>query len=87
MAGTEGFGIQATSSTANIVVNPIYSWASSTTDVGALEYGSGSALTLATSSAPINKKQVSVTFRAAAAVNTPSGAYSDTITYTCTANP
>ena len=87
VAGTEGFGIQATSSTANIVVNPIYSWASSTTDVGALEYGSGSALTLATSSAPINKKQVSVTFRAAAAVNTPSGAYSDTITYTCTANP
>src|SRR3989344_864799 len=37
VAGTEGFGIQATSSTANIVVNPIYSWASSTTDVGALE--------------------------------------------------
>ncbi len=83
-AGTEGYGIQATTTTAGtgtLNVNSTYNVIGNS--VGGLSL---SALTLASSSASYSGKAVQITTKAAVAATTYAGAYADTITYSCTGN-
>jgi hypothetical protein len=79
-AGTEGYGIQATS-TAGITVAAVFNKTGN--DVGAL---ATTTQTLASSSATISSSVVTVTHLAAISGTTPAGSYTDSITYSCTGN-
>ena len=85
VAGTEGFGIQATTTAvgtgATLTVAARY--LSSGNIVGGLGVTN---ITLASSNATSSGREVVVTHKAAIAASTPAGTYSDTITYECTAN-
>lgn len=84
-AGSEGYGIQAASSTTgsggDLLVDAKYDVTGDT--VGAL---STSDLEIASSSEPISNRKIAVTHKAAISGTTPSGQYEDTITYSCTSN-
>jgi hypothetical protein len=85
VAGTEGYGIQATTtaggSGGTLGISSVYNKASN--DVGGLLLA---ATTLASSTAQIANRQVLVSHLAAIAATTQAGAYVDTITYSCTGN-
>lgn len=85
VAGTEGYGIQATTTTAGsgatLTIATRYNQSGNT--VGGL---ATTTLTLASASATSSGREVIVTHKAAIAAGTPAGSYSDTITYECTAN-
>ncbi|KKR88979.1 MAG: Extracellular transglycosylase, with LysM peptidoglycan binding-like protein [Candidatus Wolfebacteria bacterium GW2011_GWA2_42_10] len=84
-SGTEGYGLQATSTvTGNgdtLDFNSTY--VKSGNDVGGLLTSN---ITLASTNATSSNREAVVTHKAAIAGNTPSGSYADTITYECTAN-
>ncbi len=84
-AGTAGYGIQATTtaagSGATLTIAAKYLQTGDT--VGGLALTNG---TLASNSATSSNREVVVTHRAAVAASTPSGSYTDTITYECTGN-
>lgn len=89
-AGTEGYGIQGTTTAAgsgaalNIALRYIQTGAAVTNNVfGGL---TTTTLTLASSTASSTSKEIVVTHGAAIAVSTPGGTYNDTVTYSCTAN-
>jgi hypothetical protein len=85
IAGTEGYGIQATSTTGGsggtLTIRSVYNVSS--TDVGGLLIA---ATTLASSTAQVASRQVLVRHLAAISATTQAGSYSDTITYSCTGN-
>lgn len=85
VAGTEGYGIQATTTSAGsggtLSLNSIYNQTGNT--VGKLATTSQ---VLASSTQPIANREVVVTHKAAVSGLTPAGSYSDTITYTCVSN-
>ena len=85
VAGTEGYGIQATTTSAGsggtLTLNTIYNQTGNT--VGRL---TTSTTILASSSQPVANREVVVTHKAAVSGLTPAGNYQDTITYTCTSN-
>lgn len=86
--GSEGYGIQATTSSGNgIGIEPRYNFVTSSAIVGGLATSSASSFTVASSSATITSETVTITFKAAVAVVTPAGAYSDTVTLSCSINP
>lgn len=87
VAGVEGYGIQATTSSSNITIDSRFWYSSSTDDVGGLEVGSGNAVSIASSSGAVTNQLIFITHKATAAVLNQAGDYSDTITYTCTMNP
>ncbi len=84
-AGVEGFGIQATTTATG---------SGGTLGVPSRYLQTGNTVggflitdtTLASSTSPSTNKEVVVTHKAAIATVTPGGSYSDTITYSCTAN-
>jgi hypothetical protein len=84
-AGTDGYGIQAATTTAGsggiLSLNSKYNVSGNT--VGGLTLGG---LTLASSSATTSNREVVVTHKMAVSATAPSGNYSDTITYSCVAN-
>ncbi len=84
-AGTEGYGIQAATSTAGsggvLGINAIYLVTGN--NVGKLNVG---ATTLASSSASVSGRVVDVTHKAAISGTTQAAAYTDTITYSCAGN-
>lgn len=92
-AGTEGYGIRATTTTSgsggilgvatryNIVA--ANGLAGSANDVGGL---TTSTKTLASSTAAVTGREMVVTHKAAVATATPGGTYDDTITYSCLGN-
>jgi hypothetical protein len=84
-AGTEGYGIQAATTTngsgASLNLNSKYNKTGN--DVGGL---TTSYTILATSSAPTANREVVVTHKAAVSGLTPAGSYQDTITYNCASN-
>ena len=82
----EGYGIMATTSGPNLVINTRYDRASSTNIVGALEQGIGNAVTVASSSSATNNEVVRVDYKVAVAVTTPGGTYQDTVFYQCSTN-
>ena len=85
VAGTEGYGIQATTTTAGsggtLSLNSIYNQTGNT--VGKL---STTSVVLASSSQPVSNREIVVTHKAAISVLTPGGSYQDTITYDCVSN-
>jgi hypothetical protein len=85
VAGTEGYGIQATTTTAGsgvtLSLNSIYNQTGNT--VGRL---STTSVILASSSQPVANREVVVTHKAAISGLTPAGTYQDTITYDCVSN-
>ena len=88
VAGTEGYGVQAaTTSGSNLLIAPRYNYASSTIHtVGGLAT-SGTSQIIASSGAAISNEIVQVTHKMAVAPSTPGGSYSDTIYYTCSSSP
>jgi len=84
--GTEGYGIQATTtaagSGATLTIAPKYLQTGDT--VGGL--ATTTSVTLASNNATSSNREVVVTHKAAVASVTPAGTYADTITYECTAN-
>ena len=84
-AGTEGYGIQATTTGAGsggtLTVATTYDKSGS--NVGGLTLGGA---TLISSSLPIGSREVVVTHKAAIGILTAGGSYADTITYSCTGN-
>ena len=85
VAGTDGYGIQAATTTAGsggtLSLNSIYNQTGNT--VGKL---ATTAQTLASSSQPVANREVVVTHKAAVSGLAPAGSYGDTITYSCTSN-
>jgi hypothetical protein len=85
VAGTEGYGIQATTTTAGsggtLSLNSIYNQTGNT--VGRL---STTSVILASSSQPTANREIVVIHKAAVSGLTPAGSYQDIITYDCVAN-
>jgi len=85
VAGTDGYGIQAATTTAGsggtLSLNSIYTYSGNT--VGKL---ATTTQTLASSSQPVANREVVVTHKVAVSALAPAGNYSDTITYQCSAN-
>ena len=84
-AGTEGYGIQAATTTAGsgatLTLSSIYF--KSGNAVGGL---TTAATAIASSTSPVTDREVVVTHKAAISGNTLPGSYSDTITYSCVGN-
>ncbi len=84
-AGTDGYGIQAATTSAGsgstLSLNSIYNQTGNT--VGKL---TTTTQTLASSSSPTANREIVVTHKAAVSGLAPSGSYADTITYNCSAN-
>jgi hypothetical protein len=85
VAGTEGYGIQATTTTAGsggtLSLNSIYNQTGNT--VGRL---STTSVILASSSQPTANREIVVIHKAAVSGLTPAGSYQDIITYDCVSN-
>ena len=85
IAGTEGYGVQATST--SVGTGAAFSIANRYLQTGNTVGGlSTTNLTLASSNATSSNREVIVTYKAAVAAATAAGSYSDTTTYECTAN-
>ena len=84
-AGTEGYGIQATTTTAGTgaTLTIAAKFAQTGDTVGGFTLSN---VTVASSTATSSNREVVATHKAAIAANTPAGTYNDTITYECTAN-
>ena len=82
--GTEGYGIQATTTGANMVIAPRF--LKTGNNVGGLEASSTYSVLLASSSVAVSAEVINVIHKAAVPSTQTSGDYSDTITYTCTAS-
>jgi len=85
VAGTEGYGIQATTTSAGsggtLTLNSIYNQTGNT--VGRL---STTTVILASSTQPVANREIVVIHKAAVSSLTPAGSYQDTITYSCSSN-
>jgi len=85
-AGTDGYGIQAATTSAGsggtLSLNSIYTYSGNT--VGKL---TTTTQTLASSSQPVVNREIVVIHKVAVSGLAPAGNYSDTITYSCSANP
>ncbi len=79
-AGTDGYGIQATTTNPNITINSRYNQTGNT--VGGLTL---TATVLATSSISLSSASITVIHKASVSPLAPTGNYSDTITYSCSA--
>ena len=84
VAGTEGYGIQATTTGPNMVIAPRFLQTGDA--VGGLEAGSTYSVVLASSSAAVADEVVTIIHKAAVPATQTAGDYSDTITITCTVN-
>ncbi|MEM5812027.1 MAG: hypothetical protein QXG91_04810 [Candidatus Aenigmatarchaeota archaeon] len=84
-AGTDGYGVQAATTTAGsggtLSLNSIYTYSGNT--VGKL---ATTTQTLASSSQPVSNREVVVTHKSAVSGLAPAGSYQDTITYSCASN-
>jgi hypothetical protein len=79
IAGTDGYGIQATTTNSNISINIRYNVSGDT--VGGL---TTTTITLASSSVAVSSEQITIKHKAAISSLAPTGNYQDTITYSCT---
>lgn len=84
VAGSVGFGIQAeVLPAAGMGLNAWYNYATSGTIVGRLNPLVASSTVVASSAAAVADKEVRVYYKVAVNINTPGGAYQDTVTFTC----
>ena len=83
--GTEGYGIQAATNTAGFgaALGIPVRYLQTGNIVGGLLITN---TTIASTTADMSNREVIVTHKAAVGATTPSGSYSDTITYECTIN-
>jgi hypothetical protein len=85
--GTEGYGIMAATNTSAsagaLVISRNYFYASTTNIAGGIPYGAGAAKTVASSSASVSSGVIWVTYAVAVSGTTTAGAYTDTVTYSC----
>jgi len=81
VAGTEGYGIQATTTSAGLTIDSRYDQTGDI--VGGLSLTD---IIIASSTADITDAEVIVTHMAAISEATPPGIYEDTITYSCLVN-
>lgn len=83
-AGTEGYGLQATTTGAGagevMTIAPRYDYASTTADVGGFEISN---VNMASSTDAVTSRRVIIYLQAAISASNLPGAYVDTITYTC----
>jgi hypothetical protein len=79
-AGTDGYGIQATTTNSSISINVKYN--KNGDDVGGLSLTD---VVLATSSVGVSNATINIKHKASVSSLAPTGDYQDTITYTCTA--
>ncbi len=84
--GSEGYGIVATTTGANLVIATRYDYASTSNIVGGLEYGSGAAEVVASSTDPVPVETVYIDYEVTVAVSTPGGTYVDTVTIDCSSS-
>jgi hypothetical protein len=77
-AGTDGYGIQATTTNSSISINPKYN--KSGNNVGGLSLTD---VVLATSSVAVSSATINIKHKASVSVLAPPGDYQDTIIYTC----
>jgi len=82
-AGTEGYGIVASTTGSNLVIHLDYNYASSTNIVGGLKYSVGNAKIVASSSVAVSSEIVNIDYEAAVSITTPGGSYSDSVTISC----
>lgn len=82
-AGTEGYGLQATTSASNNLKISTRFATTSANYVGGLEASSTNAVTVASSSAAVSGEVVTTPLRAAVSASQAQGSYSDTITFVC----
>lgn len=83
-AATEGYGIQATTTSPSITINPKY--LKTDNDVGGLLVGSENAVVVASSSGPVTGQMVTIIFMAAVSAANELGNYQDLVTISCTVN-
>lgn len=81
VAGTDGYGIQATTTASGLTLAARYNQSGNT--VGGLTLSDA---VLASSGADVSSSTVVIIHKAAVNANTLSGSYNDTITYSCTVN-
>jgi hypothetical protein len=79
-AGTDGYGIQATTTNSSISINSKYN--KSGNNVGGLSLTD---VVLATSSVSVSNATINIKHKASVSVLAPTGDYQDTIIYTCSA--
>jgi hypothetical protein len=79
-AGTDGYGIQATTTNSSISINSKYN--KSGNNVGGLSLTD---IVLATSSVAVSSSTINIKHKASVSVIAPTGDYQDTIIYTCSA--
>lgn len=84
-AGTDGFGLQATSTVSGLTVNANFMWPFTATVVGSAS--SSVAKQLATKSSSGSSQTVTVRFLAACDSAQPAGTYQDTVTFTAVPTP
>lgn len=86
-AGTDGFGLTASSSGgsgAALTIDGRFDASGGANEVGGLEVGAANAVSLATSTGTLASRVVTITHKAAVSGLAPAGSYTDTITYVCT---
>ncbi|MCR4277768.1 MAG: hypothetical protein NUV85_02015, partial [Candidatus Berkelbacteria bacterium] len=87
-AGTDGFGISGASSGgsgAALTVDGRFDASGGANDMGGLEVGAGAAISIAASTGALASRVLTITHKAAVSGLAVAGAYTDTITYVCTA--
>lgn len=83
--GVEGYGLQATTTSASINIAPRF--LKTGNNVGGLEVGSGNAVIVASSTGAVTNQIITHIFKAAVAVTNKAGDYQDTVTIDCLVNP
>lgn len=82
--GVEGYGIQATTTSPSITINPKF--LKTGNNVGGLLVGSENAVTVASSSGPVTGQVITIIFMAAVSAANELGNYQDLVTISCTVN-
>ena len=85
-AGSEGYGLQATSTTWDMTIKAQYNYASTTDNVGGLELV-GNMVTMASSSGAVTNAKVIIYHKATIATTILAGAYVDSLNYICVNSP
>ena len=85
-AGTEGYGLIATSTAANITMEPRYLWPTTGNTVGGIT-ASSTWKTVASSTVAVTNETVTTILKAASAYETVNGVYNDTIYLQCFVEP
>ena len=87
-AGTEGYGIQATTTTAGngATLGIVLRYRQDLLGLNGVGGFSTTSITVASTTASSSAREIVVTHKAAISTETPGGTYADTITYSCVSN-